>query len=70
MLNQYYVNHNSQLTGEHEVHKSNCSFLPNENNRVYLGFFDNCNDALKEAKAKGYNNVDGCAYCNSACHTR
>lgn len=65
----YYVNQNAQTGGEHEVHKSDCSYLPKEENRTYLGTFDNCKDAVKEAK-KYYSNVDGCYYCCNDCHTR
>jgi len=46
----YYVNKNAQPTGEHEVHKDDCSFLPDSENRIYLGYFDNCKDAVNEAK--------------------
>lgn len=65
----YYVNTVAQPTGEHEVHTSSCSYLPSEQNRKYLGVFDNCTDAIREAK-KYYSNVDGCYYCCRPCHTR
>lgn len=65
----YYVNKNAQTSGEHEVHKSGCSFIPTESNRQYLGSFDNCSDAVQEAK-KYYSAVDGCYYCCSACHKK
>jgi len=66
---QYYLNRNAQPTGEHEVHTSICPFLPALSNRIYLGEFINCADAVKEAR-KYYNNVDGCYYCCPACHTK
>lgn len=66
---QYYVNKQSQSTGEHEVHKSNCAYSPSEENRLYLGTFDNCKDAVKKAK-EYYSNVDRCYYCSRECHTR
>ena len=65
----YYVNKNAQSTGEHEVHKSGCSYMPDSSNRRHLGDFTNCDDAVKEAK-KIYDNVDGCYYCCNPCHTR
>ncbi|HSP86902.1 MAG TPA: hypothetical protein VLN45_02115 [Ignavibacteriaceae bacterium] len=65
----YYVNKNSQPTGEHEIHKSDCSYLPDIDNRVYLGSFDKCTDAVKEAK-KHFDNVDGCYYCSIECHKK
>lgn len=65
----YYVNRNQQSTGEHEVHKSGCEYLPDAQNRVYLGEHSNCQDAVKKAK-EYYSNVDGCKYCCEECHTR
>ncbi|RJP61089.1 MAG: hypothetical protein C4539_20410 [Ignavibacteriales bacterium] len=65
----YYVNKNDQSTGEHEVHKDGCTYLPEEQNRKYLGVYSNCQDAIKEAK-KDYYNVDGCYYCCYECHKR
>ncbi len=64
----YYVNKNAQLNGDHEVHKEGCSFLPKEENRKHLGEFNNCHDAVKEAK-KHYTLVNGCYYCSKDCHT-
>jgi len=64
----YYVNKNSQDNGEHEVHKASCNFLPSEENRLYLGYFTNCHDALREAK-EHYSQSDGCKFCSLECHT-
>lgn len=64
---KYYVNNKAQLTGEHEVHTANCGFLPSD--RKYLGEFNNCDDAVKEAK-KTYTKVDGCYYCCNSCHKK
>jgi predicted secreted protein len=63
----YYVNNDPQPTGEHEVHKQGCSFMPSD--KKYLGYHTDCNDAVKEAK-KTYKKVDGCYFCCRACHTR
>ncbi|HPM76234.1 MAG TPA: hypothetical protein PK961_04015 [bacterium] len=64
----YYVNKSAQENGDHEVHKSGCSFMPNEENRRYLGDFTNCHDAVREAK-KIYPKSDGCKFCSEECHT-
>ncbi|QHI39030.1 hypothetical protein IMCC3317_44300 [Kordia antarctica] len=64
----YYVNKNSQSNGDHEVHTSGCSWLPKEENRIYLGNFDNCKDAVKKAKGH-YDKTNGCYYCANDCHT-
>ena len=65
----YYVNKNSQLTGEHEIHTSVCVYLPDSQNRIYLGPFDHCEEAVDEAR-KYFSNVDGCYHCSRDCHTR
>lgn len=66
---KYYLNKNAQPTGEREIHKDGCLKLPDVNNRIYLGFFTNCKDALNEAK-KIYPDVDGCYYCSNQCHKK
>jgi len=65
----YYVNKTPQTNGDHEVHTESCQFLPSEWNRIYLGIFGNCADAIREAK-KRYSKANGCYYCSNACHTR
>lgn len=69
MGEHYYINKNAQPTGEREIHKERCVYLPDIINRQYLGMFDNCKEALQEAK-KFYSNVDGCYYCAPACHKK
>ncbi|MDD2208751.1 MAG: hypothetical protein PHU45_05350 [Bacilli bacterium] len=66
---RYYVNKNQQVGGEHEVHTSDCIFLPELDNRIYLGEYISCQQAVTIAK-KYYNEVDGCSYCCNACHRR
>jgi hypothetical protein len=68
-MDYYYVNKNAQSTGEHEVHKSSCNYLPDPNNRIGLGYFSNCADAVKKAR-EYYTNVDGCYYCCPSCNTK
>ena len=65
-MNLYYVNNKAQNNGDHEVHKSGCSFMPSD--KQYLGYFNNCKDAVKEAK-KTYTQSNGCYYCSKECHT-
>jgi len=66
---RYYVNKNPQPTGEHEVHAEGCDYLPRSENRIYLGNFVDCADAVRAAR-EIYRNVDGCYYCIRDCHTR
>lgn len=69
MIN-YYVNKNSQPTGEHEVHQSACYYAPDEENREYLGCFSDCKSAVDLAKKIYYRNSDGCFYCCNPCHQK
>lgn len=65
---RYYVNRNAQNNGDHEVHRERCEHMPYVENRIYLGNFDSCGPAKREAK-KYYDTADGCYYCCNACHT-
>lgn len=66
---RYYVNQTAQENGDHEVHKLGCSFMPNDENRTYLGDFSSCAPAVRAAKIH-YDQVNGCYYCSEACHTQ
>ena len=68
LMARYYVNKNSQTNGDHEVHTTGCSWLPDAANRIYLGDFASCGPAVREAR-KHYLQVNGCYYCSNACHT-
>jgi len=39
---RYYVNKNAQTNGDHEVHTETCTWLPDVENRLYLGNFTSC----------------------------
>lgn len=43
---KYYVNKNAQSNGDHEVHTTGCSFMPETINRIYLGDFQSCGPAI------------------------
>ena len=64
----YYVNDNAQSDGYHEVHNATCSYLPDVQNRTYLGYFDSCRPAVRKAK-EIYPKSDGCGHCSLECHT-
>ena len=63
----YYVNKKPQDNGDHEVHKSDCFHMPSSENRMHLGDFSNCSDAVREAK-KNHPQSNGCYYCSLECH--
>ncbi|EIZ0688940.1 hypothetical protein BBM19_23680 [Vibrio parahaemolyticus] len=64
----YYVNDKAQDNGDHEVHNAGCSYLDKIQSKSYLGLFDNCSDAVAEAK-KIYYQSNGCYWCSNECHT-
>lgn len=64
----YYVNKNAQSNGDHEVHTSDCRFLPIKEHLLYLGQFPSCRSAVIEAK-KYYSKSNGCYFCSLECHT-
>lgn len=67
-MSYYYVNQNAQANGDHEVHKTGCNFIPEPENRTFLGDFSYCSSAVTEAK-RYYTQVNGCYYCANPCHT-
>ena len=69
MGNFYYLNKNSQSTGEHEIHKETCYRRPDAMNEIFLGYFYNASDAKKEAK-RYFDNIDGCYYCCLEIHRK
>ncbi len=64
---RYYVNKNAQPNGDHEVHCATCYWLPNAENRIYLGDFATSQAAVTEAR-KYFYQADGCAYCCPESH--
>lgn len=64
---RFYVNRNAQPNGDHEVHRSTCAWLPDPQNRLYLGDFLYSSQALAAAK-RYYTRADGCAYCCPEIH--
>ena len=67
-MEHYYVNKNADHQGNHEVHIPSCGHFPNAENRVYVGYFSNCTDAVNKAK-ETYPTADGCKHCIPTCHT-
>ncbi|RKQ13531.1 hypothetical protein D8M05_15665 [Oceanobacillus bengalensis] len=69
MYNDYYYNKNTDKNGNHEVHKDSCSYLPKSQNRVYIGYKNDCSSAIQKAKNDtGKSNFDGCYHCSNSCH--
>lgn len=69
MKKKYYVNTHAQRNGDHEVHTTGCAWMPASSNQKYLGEFETCYGAVREA-TKHYNQVNGCIHCAKECHTQ
>lgn len=67
MHKYYFVNNRIDDNGDHEVHTEDCRYLP-KLDRTLVGYFDNCEAAVKAAQ-KLYLNSNGCYWCSRSCHT-
>lgn len=66
----FIVNKNAQIkTGEHVIHKADCSRMPKDKNRKDLGCYEDPRVALIEAQ-KYYYCVNGCKYCCAEIHLK
>jgi hypothetical protein len=73
---KYILNRNKQdsPSGEnYEIHNEDAckDNLPLPENRISLGSFNNCQDALKKAKDTypgSKNDIDACYWCCYSCH--
>ena len=63
----YYVNDHAQINGDHEVHKQSCTWLALAKSKTFLGYYNNCRDAVAKAKTI-YAKADGCVDCCPECH--
>lgn len=64
---RFYLNKEAQTNGDQEVHQATCLFLPGEENRIDLGEFYSCKDAIDKAKVI-YVKSNGCYFCARLCH--
>lgn len=68
-MEHYYFNINVDEHGRHEVHTESCQYLEPLGNRTYIGYFDNCQEAIRTAKAEHpWQEFDGCYWCSYECH--
>ncbi len=62
-MSSYYVRIKPQLNGTNAVHKEDCPFLPDIENRIYLGEFISGSDAVWRAKLH-FPDVCACYFCS------
>ena len=69
---EYFVNLNPNTRGgiHHEIHRSDCQYLPAYRNRRSLGFHLAFDTTIEIAKKAVNADVDGCYYCCNENHTR
>lgn len=68
-MKHYYFYNYTDKYGRHEVHSGDCSYLPSLENRTYIGYFANCQQAIYNAKLKyPSKSFDGCYWCSNICH--
>ena len=68
----FIINKNPQSNGDHEVHNTTtgCSYLPQLENQIDLGWHSECVGAVSHAKKAWPNKrINGCYYCSYNCHT-
>lgn len=64
---RYFVSAKAHENGGHNVHAAKCGHMPAPEDRIHLGNFNDCRDAVVAAK-KYYPEVEGCNTCCRACH--
>ena len=66
-MNCFYVRIKPSLKVTNTVHKKGCPFMPEIDNRIPLGRFSHCKDAVKEASGY-FLRVNSCYFCNKECN--
>ncbi len=59
----YYIAQRARPDGIHVVHRNGCESIPAPIRRLYLGDFDDGDDAIAEAR-RHYALVEGCELCS------
>jgi hypothetical protein len=63
MTSKYYVGIRPQTNAQHAVHREECPFLPEEENRICLGSFNSAGEAVMESRHH-YSKTKGCLFCS------
>ena len=71
MMINYYL---SKVIRKHDekfpIHRESCKLIPGPNDRIYLGNFHNCQEALDYATRHYNMQIDGCLECSVECHKK
>jgi hypothetical protein len=60
---KYFVAVRPQTNDYHSLHKEGCPFIPENENRIYLGEFGSGMDALKDSQ-QIFKNTKCCIFCS------
>ncbi len=66
MLKHYFINKKSDKDPNQVVHDEYCRQRPTVTEALYVGMFNNCSDAIKEAQ-KEYKHAIVCPKCLCDC---
>jgi len=61
---RYFVSKELQINGEHEVHREDCSLIPEKENCIFLGNYMSSETAVGVAE-NFYDNVQSCYQCGN-----
>lgn len=65
-MKAFFISTEQKGIEKYQIHQEGCEFLPNFNERIYLGIFKKCDEALDEAK-KVSENLKVCPFCSKEC---
>lgn len=65
----YYISRYPNQNGNHELHKANCSHLPNIFNRIWFGEYKTQQEALHDA-LKMFPNLTACSNCLESANSK
>jgi hypothetical protein len=65
---KYYVHIKAREDGTRVVHREDCQYVPNPENRKALGDAASCETAMHRAR-DDFDRIDGCATCCTECHS-
>ena len=71
-MERFVLNQNVQANGDYEVHNvtTGCTYMPQPQNQIDLGYHASCHGEVAEAKSKWPTaRINGCFWCCPACHT-
>jgi hypothetical protein len=63
MVAKYYVALRPRTNENHAIHKEGCPFLPDDEQKIYLGKFSSGHDAVRESQ-QHFIKTKSCLFCS------